>query len=332
MPIAGLGPHGERGAPLEQLDLSEADATLARARRFRVAVVLHTLASDWAKQQVKGMASTLNAFGATLSEVVDCGFNAESQIAALDRLARHSPDAVISLPVDGRAVAEAHRRVARSGIRLLLLDNGPTGLLPGTDYASVVSADNFGLGTIGAQLLSPHVPRHGKIGILSYQADFFATNEREIAFRKWMGGERPDSPLRAVKFADVRAVAEVLPPFLDANPDLAGLFVVWDVPAIEAVRVLRARAQSLPLTTVDLGNQVAVALAQGDIIKGIGAQRAYDQGVAVAKATVAALLGRDPPPWVVLPGVPTTPGNVAQVYARIWHEAPPPELLHARGA
>jgi ribose transport system substrate-binding protein len=327
MPVAGLGPHGERGAPLEQLDLSEADAAVARARQFRVVVVLHTMASDWAKQELKGMAATLDAFGATMTEVVDCAFSVETQIAALNRLVRQDPDAIISIPVGGSAVAEAHRCVSRAGIKLVLLDNGPTGLLPGTDYVSVVSADNFGLGTIGAQLLAPHIAGRGKVAILSYQADFFATNEREIAFRKWMGSERPDIQLKAVKFPDVGAVAAALNPFLDANADLAGLFAVWDVPAMEAVHVLRARAQNLPVTAIDLGNQAAIALARGDVIKGIGAQRAYDQGVAGAKAAIAALLGRDPPPWVVLPGLPTTPENVAQVYRRIWHEAPPPEVL-----
>ena len=133
-----------------------------------------------------------------------------------------------------------------------------------------------------------------------------------------------------MKFPDVSAVAAALNPFLDAHADLAGLFAVWDVPAMEAVQVLRSRGQSLPMTTIDLGNQVAIALARGDIIKGIGAQRAYEQGVAVAKATIAALLGRDPPSWIVLPGLPTTPENVAQVYRRIWHEAAPPEVLSAQ--
>jgi ribose transport system substrate-binding protein len=195
---------------------------------------------------------------------------------------------------------------------------------------SVVSADNFGLGTIGAQLLSPHVAKGGKVGILSYQADFFATNEREIAFRKWMASERPDLRLNAVKFPKVGAVADVLHPFLDVHPDLAGLFAVWDVPAMEAVNILRARAQPLPMTTIDLGIEVAVALACGDIIKGVGAQRAYDQGVAVTKATIASLVGRDPPSWVVLPGLATTPETVADTYRRIWHEPPPSEVLAAR--
>jgi ribose transport system substrate-binding protein len=330
MPIAGLGPHGEHGAPFEQLELSQADADHARRRQFRVAVVLHTMASDWAKQELKGIAKTLDLYGATLTEVIDCAFGTDTQIGALDRLIDSMPDAIISIPVRGTAVAEAHRRVSRAGIKLVLLDNGPTGLLPGTDYVSVVSADNFGLGTIGAQLLSPHVARGAKVGILSYQADFFATNEREIAFRKWMASERPDVHLKAVKFPEVGAVAEALTPFLDLHPDLAGLFAVWDIPAMEAVKVLRARSQVRPMTTIDLGIEVAVALACGDIIKGVGAQRAYDQGVAATKATIASLVGRDPPPWVVLPGLATTPETVADTYRRIWHEAPPAEVLGAR--
>ncbi len=163
------------------------------------------------------------------------------------------------------------------------------------------------------------------------RADFFATNERQIALRKWMAADRPDIDLKPVKFSDVGAVTAALNPFLDMHPALAGLFAVWDVPAMEAVKVLRARARAVPMTTIDLGTEVAVALARGDIIKGVGAKLAYDQGVVVTKATIAALVGRDPPAWVVLPGLATTQETVADTYRRIWHEAPPPEILAGRG-
>jgi ribose transport system substrate-binding protein len=328
-PIAGLGPHGERAAPPEHISLSETDAAAARAQRFKVAVVLHTTSSDWAKQELAGIDATLGRFGAAVVEVVDCGFRVAAQIRALNRLAREAPDAVISIPVGGTAVAEAHRGVSRAGIRLVLLDNGPTGLMPGSDYVSVVSADNFGLGAIAARLLSPHVPQHGKVGILSYQADFFATNEREIAFRKWMGSDRPDIRLKAVRFADVDLVAEPLNQFLDANVGMAGLFAVWDVPAAAAVTTLRRRSQYLPMTTTDLGNEAAIALARGDLLKGVAAQRAYDQGVTAATTTIASLVNRTPPSWVVLPGVAVTSENVVEAYRMIWHSPPPEALIQA---
>jgi ribose transport system substrate-binding protein len=82
-------------------------------------------------------------------------------------------------------------------------------------------------------LSSPsHVPEGATVGIVAYGVDFFATQEREIAFRKWMGSERPDVVMKQVKFANQ------LPPWI-ALPGLAvtqgnvveASQVVWHSPA-----------------------------------------------------------------------------------------------------
>ena len=330
--IAGLGPHGERAAPPDRLAIDDSDADAARVRRFSVAVVLHTTASDWAKQQLAGIVTTLGRYSAAVIDVVDCGFAIDAQVDALNRLVREAPDAIISIPIGNAAVAEAHRAVTRAGLKLVLMDNTPTGLLPGSDYASVVSADNFRLGQVAAALLSPHVPRGGTVGILGYGVDFFATNEREIAFRKWIASDRPDVVLAQTKFADVAEAADVTAAFLARQPKLAGLFAVWDEPAMQAVRAVRATSRLIPMTTIDLGNEAAIELARGGIIKGIGAQQPYDQGVAVAAATILALLGRQPPPWVALPGLAVTRDDVVESYQVVWHAPAPPELRKARRA
>ncbi len=330
--IAGLGPHGERAAPPDRLAISDAEADAARARRFSVAVVLHTTSSDWAKQQLAGIVTTLGRYSAAVIEVVDCGFAIDAQVDSLNWLVREQPDAIISIPIGNTAVAEAHRSVARAGVKLVLMDNAPTGLLPGSDYASVVSADNFRLGQVAAALLSPHVPRGRTIGILGYAVDFFATNEREIAFRKWMAGDRPDVTLAQAKFADVAEAADVTAAFLSSQPKLAGLFAVWDEPAMQAVLALRSASRLVPMTTIDLGNEAAIELARGGLIKGIGAQQPYDQGAAVAAATILALLGRQPPPWVALPGLAVTRDDVVESYQVVWHAPAPRELLKARRA
>jgi ribose transport system substrate-binding protein len=330
MSITGLGPHGERAAPPERLELTPQEEAAARDKRFTVAVVLHTTKSDWARQQLAGIVTTLGGYAAAVVEVVDCQFSIEAQIRALDRLVSEAPDAVISIPIGNTAVADAHRSVSESGIRLILMDNAPTGLLPGTDYVSVVSADNFGLGQVSAELLSPFVPRNGTVGVLGYRVDFFATNEREIAFKKWMESQRPDVAIRQAKFVEVDQAAEVVDGFLDVNPDVRALFAVWDEPAMQAVAALRARRQELPMTTIDLGNEAAIEMAGGGFIKGIGAQQPYDQGKAVAAATLLSLLGRQPPPWVVLPGLTVTPKNVVEAYQVVWHSPAPPELIKAR--
>lgn len=329
MPITGLGPHGERAVSPEGLNLSPEDAASVRASHFNVAIVLHTTASDWAKQQLAGIVKALGEFGAAVIEVVDCGFSSDLQVGALERLSREKPDAIISLPIGNAAVADAHRSVARAGIKLILLDNAPTGLLPGTDYATVISADNFGLGRMGAELLSPHVAQGGTVGVLAYGVDFFVTNEREIAFCQWMENARPDLTLRLAKFAHATDAGAALERLLDERPEIGGLFVVWDEPAIQAVLTLKRRGVMLPLSTIDLGNEIALELAGGAIVKGVGAQQPYDQGIAAAKATIFSLVGRPPPPWVALPGLAVRAENVVEAYQVVWHAPAAPALVKA---
>ncbi|MCB1498839.1 MAG: substrate-binding domain-containing protein [Bauldia sp.] len=329
MAIAGLGPHGERAAPPERLELSDADAARAREKQFTAAVVFHTTTSDWSTQALAGIVTTLGRYSAAVVEVVDCQFSIENQTRALERIVGERPDAIISIPIGNTAVADAHRNVSRAGIKLVVMDNGPTGLLPGTDYASVISADNFGLGKVGAELLAPFIPPRGTAVVLGYGVDFFASNEREIAFRQWMAANRPDITVKTVKFSEVDRVSPVVEKLIDAEPDLDGMFAVWDVPAMQAIATLRARNRSLPITTIDLGNEAATELAAGGMIKGIGAQRPFDLGAAVATATVAALLDHQPPPWVALPALAVTRKNVIEAYQVVWHAPAPPALIKA---
>lgn len=326
MSIAGLGPHGERAVPADQLQLTAGDAAEARARRFSVAVVLHTTKSDWSKQELAGIAATLGHYSAAVVEVVDCNFDVDLQIAALTGLAGRPVDAVISIPIGNTRVAAAHRELTRSGRTLVLLDNAPTGMLPGTDYACVVSTDNFGLGQSCAAMLSAHIPANGAAGILGYGIDFFATHERELAFRKWMSIHRPDVTLVRERFAELDGAGQAALTMVEKTPGLSGIFAVWDVPAMKAVRALAEQGLDIPITTVDLGNDVALDMARHGMIKGIGAQLPYDQGSAAARVTIAALLGLQVPPWVALAGREVRPFDVIEAYQVIWH-LPAPKLI-----
>ena len=117
--------------------------------RLSVAVVVHTTRLDGTALQIQAIAETLTRYGATIEEVVECGFDPRRQNRELERLAWSRPSAVISLPLGGAVTVDAHRGLAGAGVRVVLMDNVPSGLLPVRDYVCVVSADNFGLGEVG---------------------------------------------------------------------------------------------------------------------------------------------------------------------------------------
>lgn len=327
--VAGLGPHGEFAAPVDELQLTDEMAARARQGVFRVAVVIHTTSSDWSRQQLEGISQRLVQFGAEVAEVVDYDFSVERQVQALERLARQRPHAVISIPVDNVRTAEAHRSVARAGVRLVLMDNAPIGLVARKDYVTVVSADNFGNGEVAAELLAAHVPPGGVVGIVGFGVGFYVTNEREIAFRKWLKEHRPDVVLRHAVFGHTDEAGQVARSLVEAGPTPDGLFVVWDVPAMAVVRSLRDLGRDIPVTTIDLGSEAAIELARDGLIKGIGAQQPFDLGVAEATATIMALVGAEPPPWVALPALPVTRANILDAYTRVWHRPVPEELQRA---
>lgn len=327
--ITGLGPHGERAVPALQIQLTDVEAAEARSRRFSIAVVLHTTTSDWSKQELAGIASTLGHYSAAVVEVVDCNFDVDLQIAALTRLVHQPIDAVISIPIGNSRVASAHRNLTQGGRKLILLDNAPTGMLPGTDYASVVSTDNFGLGQSCASMLSAHIPPNGSAGILGYGIDFFATHEREIAFRRWMSIHRPDITLVRERFAELDGAGHAALTMVNKTPSLSGIFAVWDVPAMKAVWALSQQGLDIPITTVDLGNDVALDMATHGMIKGVGAQLPYDQGCAAARVTLSALLGRQVPAWVALAGREVGPFDVIEAYQVIWHMPAPKSIIES---
>lgn len=331
MTISGLGPHGERASPPERVTLLPDDRAAAKEAGWRVAVVLHTLESDWAKQQIAGMVGIFGDCGAAVIDVVDCGFSPERQVAELDRLIALHPDAIISLPVANEQVAAAHARVSAAGIKLILLDNAPTGLLPGKHYTALVSADNFGLGKIAAAGLSPHLPKGSEVGVLGFAADFFATNEREIAFIKWLQANRADVRVHVARFGRIEEAAKLGERMAVDQPNLAGLFIVWDTPALAVSERLAAMGRALPLATVDLGEAMAIDIAKGGAVRCIAAQQPYQQGIAAAQTVVLSLLGRPVPAWIALPGISVTRDNVVESFQTIWRQPAPKEVLRVLG-
>jgi ribose transport system substrate-binding protein len=204
------------------------------------------------------------------------------------------------------------------------MDNVPAGFVPGTDYVSVVSADNYGNGVAAAHLMAKALgPDGGEIGLVFHAADFFVTKQRYDAFKATIASDYPNITIvdeQGIGGPDFSGDAEkAAGAMLTSNPNIKGIWAVWDVPAEGVMAAARANGRDdLIITTVDLGENVAISMAQGGFIKGLGAQRPYDAGVVEAKLAGYALLGKDAPDFVALPALPVAQDNLLDAWKQVY--------------
>jgi ribose transport system substrate-binding protein len=272
--------------------------------------------------------------GIRVISVTDANFKPEKQVSDIETVLAKKPDIIISIPTDPVATAAAYRKAERQGVKLVFMDNVPKDFAPGKDYVSVVSADNYGNGVASAHLMAEQLKGKGKIGIIFHEADFFVTKQRYDAFKKTIAEQYPDIEVVAEQgiagpdFAgDAEKVASAM---LTKNADLDGIWAVWDVPAEGVLAAARANGRNdLAVTTIDLGQNVAIDMAKGGPIKGLGAQRPFDQGVAEATLAGYGLLDKEAPPYVAVNALPVRPANLAEAWQTVYHQGLPPKVEKA---
>jgi len=326
--VLSRGPHGEEASPVSSAELTDEQVAQVRELGATAAIVLHYGGNDWANAQVDGLRTRFEELGIDVVAVTDADFNPDTQVSDIETVMSLNPDVMISIPTNPVATASAYQRVADAGVELVFMDNAPQGLVAGEDYASVVSADNYGNGVVSAHLLARALGGEGEIGLIYHEADFFVTAQRYEAFKTTIEEDYPDitiveeTGIAGPDFAgDGEAAASAM---ITQNPNLAGLWAVWDVPAEGALAAARASGRTdLNIVTEDLGTNVAIALAKDEMIVGLGAQLPYDQGVAEANLAALALLGEDTPPYVAVSALPVTHDNVLEAWEQVYHSEPP---------
>jgi ribose transport system substrate-binding protein len=323
--ILSKGPHGEEPSPASSVNLTSDEFERIRGIKAKAAIVMH-YSSDWSKAQVAGLKSQFEKMGIEVIAVTDAGFNPERQVAEIQTVLAQNPQIIVSIPTDADITAAAYKKASQKGVKLVFMDNVPTGFEAGKDYVSVVSADNYGNGVASAHLMAKFLQGKGQIGLVFHAANFFVTRQRYEAFKKTITENYPEITIVAeqgirepdfLKDAD-RATSVMLA----ANPNLGGIWAVWDLPAEGVISAARAaHRDDLVITTIDLGLNVAVEMARNRFIRGVGAQRPYDQGVTEALLAGYGLLGKPAPTYVALPALPVTRENVVDAWKSIYHSA-----------
>ncbi|GAC1534518.1 MAG: substrate-binding domain-containing protein [Herpetosiphon sp.] len=329
--VLSVGPNGESATAASEIKLTDDEIAKIKGMKATAAIVLHIAGNDWSTSQSEGLKDQFTKMGIEVIATTNANFKAEQQVADIETVLAKKPSIIVSIPTDPVATADAYKKAAAAGVKLVFMDNVPKGLKQGTDYVSVVSADNYGNGVATAHLMAQALKSKGKIGIVFHAADFFVTRQRYDAFKKTIQDNYKDIQIveeQGIAGPDFAGDADrAAAAMLTKHADLAGIWAVWDAPAEGVMSAVRTAGRNeVAVTTIDLGKTVAIELAKGGIIKGIGGQRPYDQGVTEALLAGYGLLGKQAPPYVAENALPITKATVRQAWTIVYHKDPPAEL------
>ncbi|MDQ2654290.1 MAG: substrate-binding domain-containing protein [Chloroflexota bacterium] len=333
--VFSTGPNGEAPTPASEISLTDAELEQIKAMGATAAIVMHYGGNDWSVAQINGLKDQFGKMGIEVIAETDAGFDPATQVSDIETILARNPSIIVSIPTDPVATAAAYKQAADQGVTIVFMDNVPQGLTQGTDYVSVVSADNYGNGVASANIMADKLGGTGKIGLVYHGADFFVTKQRYDAFKATITENYPDIEIveeQGIAGPDFAGDAEkAASAMLTKHADLNGIWAVWDVPAEGVINAVRSagREADVIVTTIDLGLNVAVSIAQDGVVKGLGAQRPFDQGVTEAILAGYGLLDKEAPPYVALPALAVTHDNVLDAWREVYHQDPPQPLQDA---
>ncbi len=323
--VMSLGPNGEKPEAASTVTLTDEELAKIKGMNAKAAIVMHYAGNDWSQAQIEGLKAQFEKMGVAVIATTDAGFKPDKQVSDIETVMAQKPNIIVSIPTDPVATAAAYKAAAQAGVKLVFMDNVPKDFKAGTDYVASVSADNYGNGVATAHLLAQALGGKGDVGLVFHAADFFVTKQRYDAVKKTLQDNYPEIHIVAEQgiggpdFAgDAEKAAGAM---LVSHPSIKGIWAVWDVPAEGVISAALTNGRDdLVIVNCDLGENVAINMAGDGPVKGLSAQRPYDQGVTEAMLAGYGLLGKQAPAYVALPALPVTKVNLADAWNQVYHK------------
>lgn len=317
------GPDGQMPISPEQLLLAGEEIERLKSASFKVGLSFHYGGTEWARLYERAIRETLGKYGINVAAVTEACFNPELQIMQLQSLRLQKLDALISLPADEQKMTDIYKTLAKE-TKLIMLGNSPVGLST-KDYCAFVSVNERENGQNAGRLLGDlfRGRTNAKVGLVTYGAPL--TRRRDQAAEQVLLENYSNIELVAKEnFSCIETAYQTAKKLMQKHPEIEGLYVSWDGPALEVIRALKDLGRTdVLITTADLDYEIASYMARGEFVRGISAQKPYEQGEAAALVTARALLGKTDFIYVGVQPKIVTPLNLRKAWREITHEGNP---------
>lgn len=325
--VIARDPFGERAHPPEVLNISESERLRLRRGNFKVGISFHYSGTAWKRLHESGIRDTFDRFGIKVIAVTEAHFDPQLQVTQLESLRIQRPDAIIAIPADDKVTARKFKDLSRE-TRLIFLSAVPERFAR-DDYAGCVTVNERENGRGVGLLLGAHFRgRQAKVGFIKHGALFYGTMLRDEAAEQVVRENNPNIAIvESLPFHDIERAYDVAKKMLKKHPDIGGLYVSWERPALHVIRALKELGrEDMAIFTFDLDEEIAKYMARGEMVRGLSTQRPYEQGVAVAQLTAKALLGVNQYKYVNIQPCIVERKNLVRAWHDIIHEPPPPEI------
>jgi ribose transport system substrate-binding protein len=332
-PVSAAGPNGEEVTFADQISLTDEDVAAVKEGGYTAAMVWHENTDDLARALTQGAQEEFDRLGIDVVAVTDGQFNAAKQMNDIETVLALNPDAILSLPIDPVATANAYRTAVDRGVILSLVANVPEGFKLGTDYVGAGAADEAQQGVLAACILGTSLNGKGNVAMIPFDANFWATNQRDDAFRATIEEKFPDIKIVVESgFTDPAKTQEIAAALI-GQQQLDGIYVSYAQAAEGVLSAIRAAGQdNIKLSTVDLSTVMALDMASGGPTVGLVSSNSIEVGKRAADVTALGLLGKPGPAYYVVPSVWADKENILDVWKKNFGADAPQEIQDAVAA
>lgn len=325
-----VGPDGEEATASSEIQLTDEELAQIQEGGYTAALLWHTSAA-FTEAVSQGARDAFGEMGIEVVAETNAEFDPAQQANDVETALALEPDIIISLAIDPVAAAEAFRPAVEQGVQLVFLSNAPEGYTQGEEYVGIVTDDLVDMGTSTAELLGDAMNGSGQIGYIFHDAAYYVTNQRDESFREWIVTKYPDIEVVAEEgMADPAATEEIASAMLTRNPEIEGIYVPWATPTDGVLAALRAAGRDdVSVVTMDLDTNVALDMVEGGNVVGIVADLAYELGRTMAVEGAYGILGKEAPPFTVVPAIKVTSDNIVEAWNESLAQDPPDQVMDA---
>lgn len=321
------GPFGEEAVAPENIVITQEEKSILRSCKYRVAISFHYTGTAWAALHERGIRDELEQFGIDVVSVMDAHFDSKLQNMQLEAIRIQQPDAVIAVPTDDQATAAKFQELSKM-TKLIFISNVPENIGKNS-YVSCVSVNEWENGTNVGRMIGEQFrgEEHVKVGFINHGATFYGTHARDAAAEKAIIDNFPNVEIVTSRgFKQIENAYQVCKDILTEYNEIRALYVSWDQPALQVIKALKElKRTDVMVFTTDLDYEIARYVEDG-IVKGLSAQKPYEQGKATALVVAKSLVSNNVPKYVGVQPYIVYPKQLRRAWKDILHEPMPDEL------